>query len=238
MSRIPYPLLYQVDSNDVYPQQMCSQCWKQFNRWSDFKELARDSERQLKLEKEQEHLLNDRETQTVIVKEEMELEEQEEILLLKEEPVEYLEGHSLAPDEVEKGVEDTEDPLSYGAEPEQAEQNEKRKSQRRKKSSGRAIAKKHKCGFCYKSFQYISTLKNHESYHKKMEKRLEIRNSWKCKNPPEARDEIGHFCEQRNAQRCKLCKNYKTVFYCIKCEMHLCCKKDRNCFLKYHIAFE
>lgn len=37
-----------------------------------------------------------------------------------------------------------------------------------------------------------------------------------------------------NIGRCKLCADGKTKFMCFKCELHLCLKADRNCFVYFH----
>lgn len=35
-------------------------------------------------------------------------------------------------------------------------------------------------------------------------------------------------------QKCKLCKKSDTQCMCTKCNIHLCCRADKNCFYKYH----
>lgn len=48
-------------------------------------------------------------------------------------------------------------------------------------------------------------------------------------------DHMPHLDGNKEGKRCKnrLC-NQKTHFYCDKCNVHLCIKKDRNCFVTFH----
>lgn len=52
-----------------------------------------------------------------------------------------------------------------------------------------------------------------------------------------ARDGVGHFPahDDGTATRCKMvgCKG-KSRVKCIKCKVHLCSTKDKNCFLAFH----
>ena len=48
-------------------------------------------------------------------------------------------------------------------------------------------------------------------------------------------DDIGHlpsFADDR--QRCKVCSKGITQMTCVKCSVHLCLQKERNCFIAYH----
>ncbi|XP_063921127.1 piggyBac transposable element-derived protein 3-like [Zophobas morio] len=50
-------------------------------------------------------------------------------------------------------------------------------------------------------------------------------------------DKVAHFPSyNKERQRCKrpLC-GLKTYFYCVKCKVHLCITKTRNCFAEFHI---
>lgn len=56
---------------------------------------------------------------------------------------------------------------------------------------------------------------------------------------PEIRhDLVGHLPHldgSKEGKRCKNAKcNKKTHFFCEKCQVHLCIKKERNCFVMYH----
>lgn len=88
------PLPYQVAPDDQLPQKMCAKCWNQCKSWSDFKALAQDSERQLGL----------------VIKKEVEDEVMDNgnEVNVKEEPLEYLNGYSLAPEDQEEEIEDRE----------------------------------------------------------------------------------------------------------------------------------
>ena len=44
-------------------------------------------------------------------------------------------------------------------------------------------------------------------------------------------DHFPTFKKSRN--RCRLCQKH-TVFLCTKCNIHLCCVPERNCFLTFH----
>ena len=50
-------------------------------------------------------------------------------------------------------------------------------------------------------------------------------------------DGKGHWphctCGYYNRHRCALCKRL-TNMYCIKCNVHLCCHRKRNCFTPFH----
>ena len=49
-------------------------------------------------------------------------------------------------------------------------------------------------------------------------------------------DEVGHWPTQSKTRgRCKMkgCKGYCLLF-CIKCKVHLCIRKGKNCFMAYH----
>lgn len=48
-------------------------------------------------------------------------------------------------------------------------------------------------------------------------------------------DQVSHWPGIGATQRCKQtnCKE-RTVFYCKKCEVHLCITRNRNCFYNYH----
>lgn len=48
-------------------------------------------------------------------------------------------------------------------------------------------------------------------------------------------DQLPEFDEKKQASRCKAenCKG-KTHIFCVKCKVHLCFVKPRNCFLKFH----
>lgn len=35
-------------------------------------------------------------------------------------------------------------------------------------------------------------------------------------------------------KKCKQCKQSQTKCYCSKCNIHLCCTTEKNCFLQYH----
>uniref|UniRef100_A0A3Q1JQK9 PiggyBac transposable element-derived protein domain-containing protein n=1 Tax=Anabas testudineus TaxID=64144 RepID=A0A3Q1JQK9_ANATE len=55
--------------------------------------------------------------------------------------------------------------------------------------------------------------------------------------PPDViRDGIDHFPTWETRQRCKHCTGHFSHVYCVKCSVHLCLNKDRNCFLAYHHA--
>lgn len=47
-------------------------------------------------------------------------------------------------------------------------------------------------------------------------------------------DNVGHFpARSEPKQRCRLCHSYVRM-KCIKCGVHLCITKDKNCFIEYH----
>ncbi|KAK4874020.1 hypothetical protein RN001_013380 [Aquatica leii] len=48
-------------------------------------------------------------------------------------------------------------------------------------------------------------------------------------------DHMPHLDNNKKGKRCKYptC-NKKTHFYCDKCSVHLCIKKERNCFVTFH----
>lgn len=47
-------------------------------------------------------------------------------------------------------------------------------------------------------------------------------------------DGIDHFPKTVAKNRCRLCKDGKTIFMCTKCNMRLCILKHRNCFYSFH----
>lgn len=47
-------------------------------------------------------------------------------------------------------------------------------------------------------------------------------------------DTLDHWPELTGLQRCKYCKVGRTTTKCIKCQVHLCYVKTRNCFTAYH----
>lgn len=48
-------------------------------------------------------------------------------------------------------------------------------------------------------------------------------------------DHLPHLDGSKEGKRCKNSKcNKKTHFFCDKCKIHLCIKKERNCFVMYH----
>ena len=57
--------------------------------------------------------------------------------------------------------------------------------------------------------------------------------------PPDVRkDGLNHFPTWESRQRCKHCRDKPrfTCVYCVKCKVHLCLNKERNCFQDYHQA--
>lgn len=49
-------------------------------------------------------------------------------------------------------------------------------------------------------------------------------------------DGIEHYPGVSDSARCKMegCK-LKSLYYCIKCKVHLCLKRNMNCFRRFHI---
>ena len=49
-------------------------------------------------------------------------------------------------------------------------------------------------------------------------------------------DAVGHLPEfSEDQQRCRLCPNGYTTVKCVKCKIHLCFVKARNCFQDFHV---
>ena len=47
-------------------------------------------------------------------------------------------------------------------------------------------------------------------------------------------DNVGHFpAHSEPKQICRLCHSY-VLMKCMKCGVHLCITKDKNCFVEYH----
>ncbi|GFO07481.1 PiggyBac transposable element-derived protein 4 [Plakobranchus ocellatus] len=47
-------------------------------------------------------------------------------------------------------------------------------------------------------------------------------------------DNLGHFPEWISRVRCKAACPGFTYVFCVKCKVHFCFNKDRNCFVDYH----
>lgn len=55
-------------------------------------------------------------------------------------------------------------------------------------------------------------------------------------NPPNTRryDKLEHWVVFDEKGRCRLCKTGTPMSKCLKCNVHLCCNTNKNCFLSFH----
>lgn len=141
---IPQFLQFQVEPGDNYPQQMCAKCWMICKTWSDFKALAKDSDRQLRFENQDENVDEE--------------EKEEDIVTVKDEELESLEEYSLASEEEEKAWTD---PLDR----KQSNQGNKEQSTSKPKGSSNVLDKPFECEDCKARFVSMSALKYHKRYH-------------------------------------------------------------------------